>query len=73
MDVQPQVVCEMEEIKGPVEAEARASEFIRGRHRGVTRTLFRRVERGRNTWLVEGEVWFKRALFLGLGGPSSFR
>lgn len=53
----------MEEIEGPAEAEARAKEFIRGRHRGVRQILFRRTHREGDVWKVEGEVWFKRMYF----------
>lgn len=53
----------MEEIKGPTEAEVRARAFIRDRHPRVRQILFRRVHREGDVWLVDGEVWFKRAYF----------
>lgn len=53
----------MEEIKGPMEAEVRAREFIRDRHPRVRQILFRRAHRKGDVWLVDGEVWFKRAYF----------
>ena len=43
------------------EAETKAIEFVRRRHPRVRRILIRRMERGENVWLVEGEVWFKWA------------
>lgn len=53
----------MVEIKGPSEAEARAREFIEERHFRVKQVLFRRVRKERNAWLLDGEVWVKRAYF----------
>lgn len=53
----------MVEIKGSSEADARAREFINGRHFRVRQILFSRVQRGINDWLLEGEVWIKLAYF----------
>lgn len=43
------------------EAETKAMEFVKRRHPRVRRIFIRRVEREGDVWLVEGEVWFKRA------------
>ena len=46
------------------EAETKAMEFVKRRHPRVRRILIRTVEREAGVWLVEGEVWFKRARLL---------
>jgi hypothetical protein len=48
------------EVKGAADAEERTRRFILERHPKATRILFRRVDNMGYSWLVEGEVWFKR-------------
>ena len=45
------------------DAENRAREFIRNRHPRVKIIRFTRTRREDDVWLVEGELWFKRAHF----------
>ena len=45
------------------EAEARAREFIKQRHSGAERIFFRTTYREGDTWVLNGEVQFKRAYF----------
>jgi hypothetical protein len=45
------------------EAEARARQFIKQRHSRVERIFFRTMYREENTWILHGEVSFKRAYF----------
>ncbi len=52
----------MEKITA-VDAENRTREFIEAMYARVERILFRRTRREGDFWLVEGEVWFKRAHF----------
>jgi len=42
------------------DAEDRAREYIRERYPKVRRILFKRVDKKDSSWLIEGEVWFKR-------------
>lgn len=49
----------MEKITA-MDAENRAREFIRERHPKMRRILVRRVDKKDDSWLIEGEVWFKR-------------
>lgn len=44
-----------------IQAEARATEFIKQRHSKVERILFRTTYRDGDNWLLCGEVKFKRA------------
>lgn len=55
----------MSKITSPVDAEARARQFIKDKHptRTVRRILLRRTSKEGGVWLLEGEVWFKRLLF----------
>jgi hypothetical protein len=45
------------------EAEERAKQFIKQRHSRVERIFFRTMYREENTWILHGEVSFKRAYF----------
>ena len=45
------------------EVEARAKQFIKQRHSRVERIFFRTMYREENTWILHGEVSFKRAYF----------
>ena len=45
------------------EAEARAKQFIKQRHSRVERIFFRTMYREGDTWVLHGEVKFKRAYF----------
>jgi hypothetical protein len=49
----------MVEVKGAADAEVRARKLIGESHPKVRRILFKRVEKKDNSWLIEGEVWFK--------------
>jgi hypothetical protein len=53
----------MVKIKGPLEAEGKAREFIEERHLGVKRVFFRTVRNEGDMWLLEEEVRFKPAIF----------
>ncbi|MBE0511806.1 hypothetical protein IBX38_02010 [Candidatus Bathyarchaeota archaeon] len=53
------------------QAEAGAREFIKQKHSRVERIFLRTVYRERNTWVLHGEVQFKRAYFF--GAERSFR
>jgi len=53
----------MGEIKDPIEAEARAKEFISAKHRSTRQVLFSKTRRQENAWLMDGLVWFKRFFF----------
>ena len=53
----------MVEIKTSSEAEARAREVINGRHFRVSQIFFKKVQKGIDDWLLEGEVWIKLAYF----------
>lgn len=46
-----------------MEAEARARRFIGTRHPKVRKILFKRTNREGDAWLMEGKLWFRRALF----------
>jgi hypothetical protein len=45
------------------EAEAKARQFIKQRHSRVERIFFRTMYREGNTWILHGELKFKRAHF----------
>ena len=47
------------EVRGAADAEDRAKKLILERHPKARRILFKRVEKKDNSWLIEGEVWFK--------------
>jgi hypothetical protein len=49
----------MMEVKGLADAEVRARRLIMESHPNVRRILFKRVDKKDNSWLIEGEVWFK--------------
>ena len=53
----------MGEIKDPIEAEARAREFITEKHRSTRQVFFSKTSRQENAWLMEGQVWFKQFFF----------
>jgi len=48
------------EVRGAADAEDRAKKAIREKHPKLKRILFKRVEKKDNSWLMEGEFWFKR-------------
>jgi hypothetical protein len=48
------------EVKGAAEAEDRARKLIKERDPKARRILFKIVEKMDDSWLIEGEVWFKR-------------
>lgn len=52
-------------------AEARAKEFIKQRHSRVERIFFRTMYTEGDTWVLHGEVEFKRAHFF--AAVSSFK
>jgi hypothetical protein len=58
-------------IKGALEAEGRAREFIEERHFRVKGVFFRTVQKKGDMWLLEGEVRFKRRFFF--AAKRSFR
>jgi hypothetical protein len=45
------------------EAEAKARQFVKQRHSRVERIFFRTMYREENSWVLHGEVKFKRAYF----------
>jgi hypothetical protein len=45
------------------EAEAKARQFIKQKHSRVKRIFFRTMYREGNTWILHGELRFKRAYF----------
>ena len=45
------------------EAEAKARQFIKQRHSRVERIFFRTMHREGDTWVLHGEVEFKRTYF----------
>jgi hypothetical protein len=49
----------MVEVKGAAEAEVRARRLITESHPKVRRILFKRVDKKDNSWLIEGEVWYR--------------
>ena len=51
------------EVSSRAQAEARAREFIKQKHPKVKRIFFRTMYREGNTWVLHGEVEFKRAYF----------
>ena len=51
------------EVSSPAQAEARAREFIKQKHPKVKRIFFRTMYREGNTWVLHGEVEFKRVYF----------
>lgn len=53
----------MGEIKDPIEAEAKAKEFITKKHWRIRRVFFSKTSRQENTWLIGGNVWFRRFFF----------
>ena len=50
-------------VKGAAGAEEKARRLILKRHPDATRILFRSIGNMGHSWLVEGEVWFKRLRF----------
>jgi len=46
-----------------VEAEARAREFIKQRHSRVERIFFKTMYKEENSWVLQGEMQFKRVFF----------
>jgi hypothetical protein len=50
----------MVEIRNVADAEDRAKKLILERHPKARQTLFKKVDKKDNSWLIEGEVWFKR-------------
>lgn len=53
----------MREIKDPIEAEAKAKEFITKKHWSIRRVFFSKTSRQENTWLMQGQIWFRRFFF----------
>jgi len=49
----------MVETRNVVDAEDRARKLILERHPKAWRILFKKVDKKDNSWLIEGEVWFK--------------
>jgi len=47
------------EVRGAADAEDRAKKVIREKHPKLKRILFKRVEKNDNSWLIEGEVWYR--------------
>ena len=54
------IMLGMVEVRGAADAEDRARKLILERHPKARRILFKRVEKKDNSWLMEGEFWFKR-------------
>jgi hypothetical protein len=48
------------EVKDATDAEDRAKKLIREKRPKLRQILFKRVEKKDNSWLIEGEIWFKR-------------
>jgi hypothetical protein len=55
------------------EAEAQAREFIKQRHSRVERIFFRTMYREKNSWILRGEVQFKRAFFFAVNRSFELR
>jgi len=55
------------------EAETRAREFIRQRHSRVERIFFKTMYREENSWVLHGEVTFRRAFFFAVNRSFEFR
>lgn len=54
----------MGKIKDPIEAEAKAKEFVTKKHWSTRQVFFSKTTRQKNAWLIEGNVWFRRFFFL---------
>lgn len=54
----------MGEIKDPIEAEAKAKEFMTKKHWRIRRVFFSKTSRQESVWLMEGQVWFRRFFFM---------
>jgi len=55
------------------EAEARARDFIKQKHSKVERIFFKTMYREENSWVLQGEVRFKRAFFFTVNRSFEFR
>jgi hypothetical protein len=47
-------------IKGAAEAEEKAEEILKERHPNVFRIIINKVDRTNNSWLIQGEIYYKR-------------
>jgi len=52
-----------EEISNLSEAEDKAKEFMETKHPKTTRVFFKRTFRYGDSWVMQGEFWFRRAYF----------
>jgi hypothetical protein len=55
------------------EAELRARKFIKQRHSRVERIFFRTMYKVENSWILQGEVQFKRAFFFAVNRSFELR
>jgi hypothetical protein len=55
------------------EAETGAREFIRQRHSRVERIFFKTMYIEENSWVLHGEVTFRRAFFFAVNRSFEFR
>jgi hypothetical protein len=47
-------------IKGAAEAEEKAKEILKEKHPNVVRMIINKVDRTNGSWLIQGEVCYKR-------------
>ena len=47
-------------IKGAAEAEEKAKEILKEKHPNVVRMIINKVDRTNGSWLIQGEVYYKR-------------
>jgi hypothetical protein len=47
-------------VKGAAEAEEKAKEILKERHPNVFRIIINKVDRTNNSWLIQGEIYYKR-------------
>jgi uncharacterized membrane protein YkoI len=47
-------------IKGAAEAEEKAKEILKEKHPNVFRIIINKVDRTNGSWLIQGEVCYKR-------------
>jgi hypothetical protein len=47
-------------IKGAAEAEEKARKILKEKHPNTFRIMISKVDRTNNSWLIDGEIYYKR-------------
>ena len=47
-------------IKGAAEAEEKAKKILKEKHLNMVHVMINKVNRTNNSWLIEGEIYYKR-------------